>query len=117
VAGGFFGEAFGLTRSVLEAFFIVKYVSTNDSEARSQSYLDYTEAYYFNQEEVRKKQFPHVPRPEWITQELLDRVKQKFPNPRRWVAAYTSKASWTTTSTSESPLSIQRSIPGEAAAP
>src|SRR5215472_3922812 len=50
VAGGFYGEAFGLTRSVLEAFFILKYVSTKDPEERSQSYLDYTEAYYFNQE-------------------------------------------------------------------
>src|SRR5579864_1509614 len=28
VSGRFYGEAFGLTRSVLEAFFIAKYIST-----------------------------------------------------------------------------------------
>lgn len=78
VAGGFYGEAFGLTRSVMEAFFIVKHVSTKDPEARSQSYLDYTEAYYFNQERIREKYFPHLARHEGVTQELLDRVKQKF---------------------------------------
>jgi hypothetical protein len=89
VAGGFFGEGFGLTRSVLEAFLIVKYVSTKDSEVRSQSYLDYTEAYYFNQEEIRKMYFPHLDRPEGVPQELLDRVRQRFgPTPRKWVAAY-----------------------------
>jgi len=95
VKGGFCGEAFGLTRSVLEAFFIVKYISTKDSEKRAQSYLDYTEAYYFNQEEIRKRYFPHIPRPEWVTEELLDRVKQRFgANPRKWVAAHNMAAEY-----------------------
>src|SRR5215469_1258766 len=93
VKGGFYDEAFGLTRSVLEAFFIVKYISTKDSEKRAQSYLDYLEAYYYNQEEIRKRYFPHIPRPEWVTQELLDRVKQRFgSNPRKWVPAHNMAA-------------------------
>jgi hypothetical protein len=95
VKGGFYAEAFGTTRSVLEAFFIVKYVSTKDCEERAQSYLDYTEAYYYNQEEIRKAYFPHLPTPEWLTQELLDRVKQRFgKNPRKWKAAYNMAAEY-----------------------
>jgi Family of unknown function (DUF5677) len=87
-AAGFYGEAFGLTRSVLEAFFIVKFISSKDAEDRASSYLEYRKTYFYNQEEIRKKHFPHVPRPEWLTQQMLDEVKRKFPNTRHWVSAY-----------------------------
>ena len=88
IATGFYGEAFGLTRSVLEAFFIVKYISSKDAEGRARSYIEYRKAYYYNQEEIRKKHFPHIERPTWLTQDILDNVKKMFPNPRHWIPAY-----------------------------
>lgn len=88
VETGFYGEAFGLTRSVLEAFFIVKYISSSkDSEARARSYLEFRKAHYYNQEELRKKYFPHVEKPENLTQEMLDEAKG-FRSTRHWVAAW-----------------------------
>jgi len=86
---GFYGEAFGLTRSVLEAFFIVKYISsTQDSEARARSYLEFWKAHYYNQEELRKKYFPHLEEPDNLMQAMLDEAKSLFPNTRHWYPAY-----------------------------
>jgi hypothetical protein len=93
VSGGFYGEAFGLTRSVLEGFFIAKYISSSkDSEARAESYLQFRKAHYYNQDEIRKKLFPNVERPAWLTQEMLDETKRQFPKTRHWHSAYTMAA-------------------------
>ena len=89
VSAGFYGEAFGLTRSALEGFFILKYISSSkNSEARAASYLEFRKAHYYNQEQIRQKHFPHVKRPEGFTQEMLDDVKRMFPKPRHWVSAW-----------------------------
>ena len=88
IAAGFYGEAFGLTRSILEAFFIVKYVSSKQTEDRARSYLEFSKVYFYNQEELRKKHFPHIERPSWLTQDMLDEVKKMFPNTRHWIPAY-----------------------------
>ncbi len=88
ISSGFYGEAFGLTRSLLEAFFIVKYISSKDAESRAHSYLEFRKTYYYNQEEIRKKHFPEVERPPWLTQSMLDEVKLKFPKTRHWTPAY-----------------------------
>jgi hypothetical protein len=88
VSSGFYSEAFGLARSALEAFFIVKYISSKDSEARAHSYLEFRKAYFYNQDEIRRKHFPHIERPAWLTQAMLDEVKLTIPNTRHWVPAY-----------------------------
>jgi hypothetical protein len=89
ISAGFYGEALGLTRSVLEAFFIAKYISNNnDGENRAHSYIEFRKAHLYNRERIREDYFPSViPRPPWITQELIDEVK-KFPSTRHWVAAW-----------------------------
>jgi len=88
VASGFYGEAFGLTRSVLEAFFIVKYISGKDAENRADSYLEFRKTYQYNQEMIRRKHFPHTEQPARLTQKMLDEIKQRFPKTRHWVPAY-----------------------------
>jgi hypothetical protein len=94
VSGGFYGEAFGLMRSVLEACFIAKYVSTTGSEEtggseeRADSYLNFALAHFYNREEIRRKYFPEEEPPEWLTQEMLDVAKRRYPNTRHWVPAY-----------------------------
>jgi hypothetical protein len=93
-SSGFYGEAFGLTRSVLEAFFIVKYISSKDSEARAHSYLEFRKVYLYNQEEIRKKYFAHIPRPQWLKQDWLDEVKRLFRNTRHWIPAYSMAADY-----------------------
>jgi hypothetical protein len=88
VSSGFYGEAFGLTRTVLEAFFIAKYISSKGSESRAHSYLEFRKVYFYNQEEIRKKHFSQIPRPLWLIQAMLDEVKLMFPNTRHWIPAY-----------------------------
>lgn len=94
VSDGFYGEAFGLTRSVLEAFFTVKYISSKDAESRAQSYLQFRKTYQYNQEMIRRKYFPHIKKPDWLKQVMLDEVKRMFPNPRRWIPAYSMAADY-----------------------
>jgi hypothetical protein len=52
IAVGFYREAFGLTRSILEAFFIVKYISNDLQGERAQSVLA--------QPEMEKRRSPLV---------------------------------------------------------
>jgi hypothetical protein len=94
VKSGFYGEAFGLTRSVLEAFFTVKYIMAKDSDARAKSYLAFRDVYAYNQDQIRQKYFPQEKRPHWLTQDMLDKVKTEFPNTRHWVPAYNMAAEY-----------------------
>jgi Family of unknown function (DUF5677) len=94
VKTGFYGEAFGLTRSVLEAFFIVKYIMAKDTDARARSYLAFRDTYAYNQDQIRQKYFPHEKRPDWLTQEMLDKTKILFPNTRHWEPAYNMAAEY-----------------------
>ena len=75
VKAGFYGEAFGLTRSILEAFFVVKYIMAKDTDARAKSCLAFRNTYAYNQDQIRQKYFPQETRPTWLTQEMLDKVK------------------------------------------
>jgi hypothetical protein len=87
ISAGFYGEALGLTRSVLEAFFIVKYISNSkEGEARAHSYIEFKKAHLFNRDQIREKYCSFIDRPSWITQELIDEVK-KLPSTRHWVSA------------------------------
>jgi hypothetical protein len=87
VSGGFYGEAFGLSRSVLEAFFIAKYIG-NDPEVRAKSYMEFVHAHAFNREEIREQYFPLEDRPAWYTQQFKDLVRKKYPNSRQWQPAF-----------------------------
>jgi hypothetical protein len=94
VKAGFYGEAFGLTRSVLEAFFIVKYIMATDTDARAKSYLAFRDTYAYNQDQIRQKYFPQEKRPDWLTQDMLDKVKTQFPKTRHWVPAFNMAAEY-----------------------
>ena len=94
VKAGFYGEAFGLTRSVLEAFFVVKYIMAKDTDTRAKSYLAFRDVYAYNQDQIRQKCFPQEKRPDWLTQDMLDKVKSQFQNTRHWVPAYNMAAEY-----------------------
>jgi len=66
VRNGFYGEAFGLSRSCLEAFLIVKFIANTakDPEGRANDYLSHAEKHMQTQEWIRQKHFPHVEPPE-----------------------------------------------------
>jgi hypothetical protein len=41
VEAGFPGEAFGMSRTLVDIFFTVRYISNRDTEARAETYVDY----------------------------------------------------------------------------
>lgn len=64
VQGGFYGEAFGLSRSSVEAFLLMKFISNRKSEERALSYLNFFKAHLYNVEKVRKKHLSRVKTPD-----------------------------------------------------
>jgi hypothetical protein len=85
--GGFYGEAFGLSRSSLEAFLIMKWISNKDSERRADSYVDFAKAHVLNADEVRRKHFSYAKRPSGINKQWIDEAA-KFGNKKVWESAY-----------------------------
>jgi hypothetical protein len=87
VRGRFYGEAFGLARSSVEAFLLVKYISNKDAEERATSYLNFFKAHLYNAEQIRKKHFSKVKRPGAVKRQWLEDAK-KFPSRRSWQNPY-----------------------------
>jgi hypothetical protein len=88
VSSGFFGEAFGLARSVVECFLLVKFISNKDTDVRAKSYLDFFKAHIYNAEQIRKKyRLSHMKRPDKQRRGWIKEATQ-FPNTKVWQAAY-----------------------------
>jgi hypothetical protein len=81
---GFADQAFGLSRTVMEAFFALKYIENKDSEARAKRYLEYFGKDREHLMNLVGKHHSHlsgtVP-PEYP--KLLDMAKQ-FKSPHKW---------------------------------
>jgi hypothetical protein len=87
VDGGFYGEAFGLTRTSVEAFFIVKWITNKNAEERAESYVDFVKAHVYNVDKVRKKHFSHVKRPAGMRKQWIAEAA-KLNSTKVWEAAY-----------------------------
>jgi Family of unknown function (DUF5677) len=88
VSVGYYGEAFGLTRSLVEAFLLIKFISNKDPEGRAKSYLDFYKAHVHNAEQIRKKhRLLHMKKP---SKERMKWIRQaaKFPSTKVWQSAY-----------------------------
>lgn len=88
VRGGFYAEAFGLTRSSLETFLLAKFISNKKPEQRAESYLNFFKAHYYNSEQVRKKYFPRSKPPSGVQKQWIDDAS-KFPGgTKNWQTAW-----------------------------
>jgi hypothetical protein len=85
--GGFYGEAFGLSRSSLEAFLIAKWISNKDGERRADSYVNFAKAHVLNADKVRQTHFSYAKRPSGINEQWIDEAA-KFGNTKVWESAY-----------------------------
>src|SRR5438132_541075 len=65
----FYGESFGLSRSSVEAFLLVKYISNKDREERATDYLNFFKAHLHNAERLRKKHFARRTTPDGLREE------------------------------------------------
>lgn len=87
VRAGFYGEAFGLSRSSVEAFLLVKFISNKDSEQRATSYLHFFKAHVANHEKVREQILGQKKQHTQLVQEWLHDA-EKFPSRTSWQSAH-----------------------------
>jgi hypothetical protein len=84
VRGGFADQAFGLSRTSIEAFFFLKYIENNESERRAKRYLDY---FGKDRQQIFQLMAKHHPQlkaarpPDY--EELMAAAKQ-FKSPYKW---------------------------------
>lgn len=88
VSAGYYGEAFGLARSAVECFLLVKFISNKDADVRAKSYLDFYKAHVYNAEQIRKRyHLSHMKKPDKQRMQWIKEAAQ-FPNTKVWQAAY-----------------------------
>ena len=83
VEQGFCDQAFGLSRTVVEAFFSLRYIQNKDSEARAKRYLDY---FAKDREHLLKmigKHHPNLSNIRSSDHEQLEMANQ-FKSPHSW---------------------------------
>lgn len=85
--GGFYGEAFGLSISSLEAFLVAKWISNKDGERRAESYVNFAKAHVLNADKVRQTHFSYSKPPSGINKQWIDEAS-KFGNTKVWESAY-----------------------------
>jgi hypothetical protein len=84
VKSGFPGEAFGLSRTLVDIFLYVRYLSNKDTEERATKFIEYQMKIQERWVEVYKKYYPHsllnrsAPSPEEL------KIAKKFSSPYRW---------------------------------
>lgn len=84
VDAGFYGEAFGLSRTLIEIFLTVRYVTNDDTEARAQLYAEYIAKTQVKLIELSAKHFS----PNHYGPTDLGKFKalaENYKNPLSWV--------------------------------
>ncbi len=84
IAAGFPAEAFGLTRTLIDIYFAVRYIAVKDTEKRAKKYVDYRERVRKEHQNLAIKYLPNIS-PEDIA--LDEEVLKK-------AALFTSKHKW-----------------------
>jgi hypothetical protein len=83
VAGGFPAEAFGLSRTLVEIFFTVRYMSNKDTEERITTYVQYAARVQTEWVTINAKYFPDRPLQLAASQEAM-KIAAKFPRRHQW---------------------------------
>ena len=84
VDAGFYGEAFGLSRTLVDIFFNVRYISNKDTESRAKQYVEYIGK---TQEELIRLSHKHFP-----TKSDHPQLSEKFSE---FAKDYNSAHRWT----------------------
>jgi Family of unknown function (DUF5677) len=84
IDAGFHSEAFGLSRTLIEIFFCMRYISNKDTETRAETYVNYSARVRLEWKNVILKHFPQTP-PHVLNldAEVLERAKG-FKNRAHW---------------------------------
>lgn len=86
VAAGFSAEAFGLSRTLIDIFFAVRYMSNNDTEARITTYVEYAARVQKEWVILNDKYFPNRKLQLPASHEEMMRVAEKFKTRHQWTS-------------------------------
>lgn len=85
VKSGFPAEAFGMSRTLIEIYFCVRYISNQDTEARAKTYVEYHARVRQEWQTIIMKYYPNKPLAEiQLAADVLEKAKE-----------FRSKAHWT----------------------
>ncbi len=84
VRSGFPDEAYGLSRTAIEAFFSLKYIENKDSEARAKRYLEYFGKDREHLMGLIAKHHPHLAYARSPDYDQLMSMAKQFKSPHKW---------------------------------
>jgi hypothetical protein len=84
VRAGFANQAFGLSRTSIEAFFALKYIENTDSETRAKRYLEYFGKDREHLMAIVSKHHPHLASARSPDYDKLMKMAKKFKSPHKW---------------------------------
>ncbi len=84
VEKGFLAEAFGLSRTMVEIYFCVRYISNKDSEIRATTYVEYQSKVKQEWSKISAKYYPTHPAASFVLPPHVLKTAQKFPLKGSW---------------------------------
>jgi len=84
VTAGFPEEAFGLTRTLIDVYFIVRYISNKDTEARATRYAEFFMKDHESWVKMIPKFYPSVAIPNNPDHSKYLEIAKKYKNPHEW---------------------------------
>jgi hypothetical protein len=81
---GFDGEAFGMTRTLIEIYFCVRYIANKDTEQRAQTYVNYHARVRKEWQKVIMRFYPHIPVETIALDKDVLEVAEGFRNRAHW---------------------------------
>jgi hypothetical protein len=81
---GFPGEAFGMTRTLTEIYFCLRYIGNRDTEERAQTYVKYHARVRKEWQAVIMKFYPHIPLETISLSEEVEVAAKVFKNKAHW---------------------------------
>jgi hypothetical protein len=81
VEAGFGDEAFGMTRTLIDIYFTLRYIANMDTDHRARLYWDFVAKDREDWADIAKKYFPQV---SVSANPTTARIATKYPNPHSW---------------------------------
>ena len=89
---GFSDEAFGMTRTLVDIFLTLRYITNKDTDARAKRYAEFAAKSGAVWAEVVKIYWPNKVQP--VVPERTQRVAATFPNPHSWSGKTVKDMAW-----------------------
>jgi hypothetical protein len=84
VEEGFLTEAFGLSRTMVEIYFCVRYIGNKDSESRATTYVEYQARVQQEWSSLAAKYYPTHPAASFVLDRHILETAKKFPHKGSW---------------------------------